>query len=85
MKHLCSVNTDLDELIGHDERDASGYHFCYGPLPLAMKNGEELVLENSAALSELTLAKIRLMVQKFVLVETKELIRPVGDFHLTLS
>ena len=83
MRYKCSSNTDLDELFGMEEQTADGFHFCYGPIPQAMKNNEELVLENSSQLSRIMLAKISLLIRNLVLVETEERINPGSGFLLT--
>lgn len=84
MRHVCTPETDLDELIG---LDAAGRQpgFRYGPIPLAMRGGEELILENSASLSALLLAKVRLLVRDLFIAETEEHIRPGAGFHLILN
>ena len=58
MVYTCSVRTDLDELIGTEHREGQKSSFHYGPLVIAMKQGKELILENSGALSPLMLQKI---------------------------
>ncbi len=78
MKYQCTAKTDLDELIGHDENGC----FCYGPLSLAMKRGEDLELEGSKLLSALMLAKVGSFLHGLVLVETGESILPSARFHL---
>jgi len=83
MRHLCTQQTDLDELIGLDGSGAHDFH--YGPIPLAMRADEELVLENSASLSALLKAKIRLVVRDLFIAETEEHIRPGAGFHLVLN
>ena len=84
MRHVCSRDTDLDELIG---LDAGGHPagFRYGPVPLAMRADEALVLENSASLSALVLAKLHLLVRDLFIAETEEHIRPGAGFHLILE
>lgn len=81
MKYHCTANTDIVELIGHD--GVSG--FDYGPLASALKSNEELELENSAALSALMIAKIRLLLQGLFLVETEEVLRAKPGFRLVLD
>ena len=49
-----------------------------------MKVGEELVLENSAALSAFMLVKVRLMLGTMILEDTSEEICPHDGFRLTL-
>lgn len=80
MRHVCTPNTDLDELVGHDEAD--GYH--PGPLSLAMKAGEELELVASSCLSPLTLFKLTALTHGLFVVETGESIAPLPCFRLTL-
>lgn len=82
MRHICTPDTDLDELVGKEESDA---RFHYGPLPLAMRNGEELVLEHSCELSRLTVAKIGMLVRNLFVVETEERIHPSAGFKLVLE
>ena len=50
-----------------------------------MKAGEELVLENSAALSAFMLAKVRLMLGAMIIEDTSEEIYPHNGFRLTLG
>lgn len=83
MRHVCTPQTDLDELIGLDAAGPRG--FRYGPIPLAMRADEELVLENSASLSALLQAKIRLVARDLFIAETEEHIRPGAGFHLVLN
>lgn len=83
MRHVCTPQTDLDELIGLDAAGQNG--FRYGPIPLAMRADEELVLENSASLSALLQAKIRLVARDLFIAETEEHIRPGAGFHLVLN
>jgi len=80
MRHLCTPDTDLDELVGHDEAD--GYH--PGPLSLAMKAGEELELVASDCLSPVTQSKLATLVHGLYVVETGEAITPAPDFRLIL-
>lgn len=80
MKYHCTAKTDLDDLIGHDE--ANG--FCYGPLSLAMKAGEELELEESGLLSAIILAKLPAFLQGVMQVETGESLQPQPSFRLIL-
>lgn len=81
MKHLCTPDTDLDELVGHDESD--GFH--PGPLSLAMKQGEPLELLASNALSQVTVIKLLVLTHGLVLVETGENIIPGACFKLVLA
>ena len=85
MKYRCNASTDLADLLGHEEHTAAGVCFHYGPLAQAMRNNEELVLENSAALSQLLLTKVRLLIADLILTETAERIRPGTQFRLTLA
>ncbi len=80
MRHLCTPDTDLDELVGHD--DADGYHL--GPLSLAMKTGEELELIASDFLSPLTRQKLAMLTHGLLVVETGETISPRPCFRLIL-
>ena len=82
MRHLCTPATDLDELVG---RQDGGTAFRYGPLPLAMRNGEELVLEHSSELSRVTVAKIGMLIRDLFVVETEERIHPHTGFRLVLD
>lgn len=85
MIHACTKHTDLDELIGSQCWDGQGLSFHYGPLVRAMKAGEELTLENSAALSACMLAKVRLLLGAMILEDTSEEICPHDGFRLTLG
>jgi len=80
MKHQCTPDTDLDELVGHDEAD--GYH--PGPLSVAMKAGEELELLASDCLSPLTQTKLAALAHGLYVVETGESISPPPCFRLVL-
>ena len=80
MKYHCTPDTGLDELVG---RDGSG-GFQYGPLSSAMKAGEDLELENSNALSALTVAKIRALLHGLFIVETEETLHVRPGFRLVL-
>ena len=60
MVYLCNAFTNLDELIGTGRCNGARRLFHYGPLALAMKSGEELVLENSDALSPFMRKKVSL-------------------------
>ena len=82
MRHQCTAVTDLDELIGREDGRAC---FRYGPIPEAMRRGEELVLEDSNHLSAIMLAKIRLVAEDLFLVETEERILPGEGFRLVLA
>ena len=85
MRYQCNGNTDLTDLFGREENTVDGIRFRYGPIPQAMRNNEEIVLENSAALSKLLLAKIGVLSHDFFVVETEEQIHPGKDFHLILA
>lgn len=80
MRHLCTPDTDLDELVGHEEAD--GFH--PGPLSVAMQRGEALELVASNALSRLTLVKLSVLTHGLLLVETGETILPASCFKLVL-
>lgn len=84
MLHTCTERTDLDELIGNEHWEGPCLIFHYGPLAHAMKAGEELILENSEALSAFMLAKVRLMLGAMFINDTAELIQPHAGFRLTL-
>lgn len=84
MRHTCTHLTDLDELIGLEHMDGNSPVFEYGPLPRAMRNDEELVLENSGLLSCLTLAKIEALMHGLFIPETEERLEPGGHFRLVL-
>ncbi len=80
MKYHCTPDTDLHELIGCDGRDG----FEYGPLSRALKQGEELVLEQSHLLSRPTLSKIETVLRGLFIVETEETLRAPPNFKLVL-
>lgn len=85
MVHDCTEQTDLDELIGKQYWEEQCLLFHYGPLARAMKVGEELILENSEALSPLLLAKLGSLLRDDLFIdETAELIHPPAGFRLTL-
>ena len=84
MVHTCNVNTDLNELIGSEHLEGQQLYFHYGPLALAMMGGEELVLENSGALSPLMLKKVSLIQSNLLIEETAEVIHPEDGFRLSL-
>lgn len=85
MRHLCTCQTDLDELIGIEASPAHAPGFHYGPIPLAMRADEELVLENSATLPAIMIAKVQLLVRDLFIAETEEHIRPGAGFRLVLG
>ena len=78
MKHQCTQETDLDELIGHDEAD--GFHV--GPLYTAMKRNEPLELLGSNLLSLLVHIKLESIRRGFIVAETGEQMRPPGHFEI---
>ena len=78
MKHHCTPDTDLDELIGHDDFD--GYH--PGPLYDAIKRNETLELEESAQLSPYVFAKIARLSHGFVIPETGEVLVTSEQFSI---
>lgn len=80
MRHCCTRHTDLDELIG---RETDG-QFSYGPLSAAMKNGDELILEHSDQLSQLTVMKIHAFLHGIFIAETEEWIPESREFRLVL-
>ena len=85
MRHHCTRDTDLDELIGVEFSPINAAGFHYGPIPLAMRADEELVLENSASLPAIMVAKIMLLVRDLFIAETEEHIRPGEGFRLILE
>lgn len=80
MKYHCSSTTDLHELIGTDGRQG----FEYGPLASALKNGEELVLEESHMLSRMMIVKIEALLHGLFIVETEETLHAPPGFRLVL-
>lgn len=78
MKHHCTQDTDLDELIGHDELD--GFH--QGPLYTAMKANEPLELEESALMSLSTLIKIERFSRGLLVPETGECLPTPDHFEI---
>lgn len=85
MRHVCTSSTDLDELIGIDASLAHDAGFRYGPIPLAMRADEELILENSASLPAIMVAKVHFVVRDLFIAETEEHIRPGAGFRLVLA
>lgn len=81
MRHTCTQQTDLDELIGIESFGA----FQYGPLSCALRNDEELVLENSASLSHVTRYKIQALIRGLFIPETEERFLPGDGFRLILQ
>jgi midasin (ATPase involved in ribosome maturation) len=84
MVYKCTVRTDLDELIGTEHREGLKPYFQYGPLVIAMKRGEQLILENSGALSPLMVYKVSSVLSKLFIAETAEVIRANDGFRLSL-
>lgn len=84
MRHVCTPDTDLDELIGRENLHEGIIAFDYGPISRALQLNEELVLENSVTLSATMLAKIRAVVRGLFIPETEEALHPGGGFSLTL-
>lgn len=80
MKYQCSSATNLHDLIGQDGRNG----FEYGPLSCAIKNGEELVLEESHLLPCLLVSKIHAVLRGLFIVETEETLRASQGFRLIL-
>lgn len=80
MKYQCHCDTDLDELVGHEEGEA----YREGPLVVAMRRGEELVLEGSTLLSLLTLMKLQALSRGIYIAETGENIAAVASFRMVL-
>lgn len=80
MRHHCTTNTDLDELVGH-EADGT---YCYGPLSTAMRGGEVLELEDSASLSSLMLLKLKALIGGIFIPETGECISASPYFRVVL-
>lgn len=81
MNYHCTKESDLDELVGHD--GATGYF--YGPVCDAMRNNEALVLEDSAALSMVVLAKLQNFLHGVFIPETGERIEAPADFRVVLE
>ena len=85
MKYHCTADTDLEELIGHECTSESGTVFAYGPLPQAMLNDEELVLENSAVLPVMMIAKLHALGISLFIAEAAIRIQAGEHFHLVLQ
>lgn len=85
MNHKCTHQTDLDELIGIEVLEDRRLAFHYGPLPLAMAAGEELVLERSDQLSPTLLAKLPILTRCLRIEEANEVIQPKPGFRITFS
>lgn len=81
MKYHCTPTTDLHELIGTDGCNG----FEYGPLSHALRNGEDLVLEDSHMLSRLLVTKIQAVLKGLFIVETEETLRAPAGFRLVLQ
>lgn len=84
MIHACTENTDLDELIGHEESEGLQRHFHYGPLAIAMKRDEELVLENSGVLSIFMRAKLSALIKDLFIEDTAEALHAGKGFRVVL-
>jgi hypothetical protein len=80
MKYHCTPTTDLHELIGQDSCNG----FLYGPLSCAIRNGEDLVLEESHLLPCMLVSKIRAVLRGLFIVETEETLRAADGFRLIL-
>ena len=81
MYYHCTANTDLDELVGHEED--GGY--CYGPLAAAMRNGDELILEDSRSLSGSMRVKLQALLGGILFIaETGEFIEVSPLFRMVL-
>jgi len=80
MRHHCTINTDLDELVGRETDGA----YRDGPLAAAMRSGEELILEGSAALSGFMLLKLKALVGGIFIPETGECITAAPCFRVVL-
>jgi len=80
MRHQCTIESDLDELVGHDS--VTGY--CYGPICEAMRDDQELVLEESTYLSALVRAKLQIFLEGVFIPETGEHIKAGSGFRLIL-
>lgn len=85
MMYRCTELTDLDELIGHEFVGADGVSFAYGPLPQAMLNDEELVLENSAALPILMAVKLQSLAVSLSIAEIAVKVNAGSRFRLVLA
>ncbi len=85
MKYHCTDQTDFDDLFGHEQPTPDGLNFAYGPIPRAMMNDEELVLENSNALSLLMVAKLKMMAGSLLLIETATLIQAGKHFQVIFA
>jgi hypothetical protein len=81
MRYLCTITTDLHELIGIDGCDG----FQYGPLGCALKHGEELILDESHLLSRPMVAKIQSVLDGLFIVETEETLRAKAGFRLIFN
>lgn len=84
MIHACTANTDLDELIGRETLNGPQRQFSYGPLAIAMKQDEELVLENSEALSVFMRAKLGALIKDLFIDDTDEALHAGTGFRLVL-
>lgn len=84
MIHACTERTDLDELIGSERCDGRRRAFHYGPLSIAMKRNEELVLENSGALSLVMRAKLAALITDLFIEDTAESLHAGDGFRIVL-
>lgn len=80
MRYQCTPATDLHELIGQDGLEG----FQYGPLSVALKHGEDLVLEESHLVSKTLVAKIHAVLHGLFIVETEETLHAAPGFRLVL-
>ncbi|MEF8701410.1 MAG: hypothetical protein V5B33_19290 [Candidatus Accumulibacter sp. UW20] len=85
MTYICTDGTDLQELIGKEYWEGQCLLFHDGPLTQAMKAGEELILENSDALSACLRVKLAFVRRGFFVDDTAEMILPHGGFQLILK
>lgn len=85
MHHLCPRQTNLDELIGIECCEGQRLAVRYGPQPLAMTAGEELVLENSNQLAPILLAKLPSLIKSLLIEETAQTICPRPGFRIALN
>jgi hypothetical protein len=85
MHHTCTRQTDLDELIGTECWENQRLEFHYGPLPLAMEAGEELVLDDIGNLSPILRAKLPVLLRSLTIEETNQVIHPGLGFRVTYN
>lgn len=81
MRYQCTPATDLHELIGQDSLEG----FRYGPLSDALRNDEELILEESHLLPCMLVSKIHAVLCGLFIVETEETLRAHEGFRLILN